>query len=827
MGKGKILRILEDTVLPSKVSKKLDELMPGYELETYQPTPNYKRSITRRIESLYNAFLFVLDSYPLNPKFTILTAETLKAYAAECKAACDLNKDSLDELHKELEKFTAKLVDTLSISWHWPDGKPAKEAIACLNEAECYQLMMSHGRPDLATLTTIEKDGETEYVLQLDESIPPHYDQILEELTKIKAAKYPKTPSWFRKLPEYQQAYFCNLNLETIGYAEVVQDFNKFLVAWESIKDKSLNLTTELKKIQSSSPPYASWYNELSAHLKEMVKILAVNPVTVDNELKQFKLMLAGQATKPEFKNSLKVISAIPQWYWVTSNRQQHFLEHVLKNAPKVEDAVSFVSSRLRTLPLPSNLAAHRLLTINAGGELITHYDKRYRSSHIVSRDALHLPAAVQSRHSDSNFSKVMEKAKPELPSMIQTLISPILLSDYVPTVVTDYLPELPPDLALFRMARSAVGRSKRAKDIWQHNHPFNIAKLYYYTQPTDSDSLALLESAEKYVKKIPELRELLDDYKKGLESPFGSATFWDYDGRELYLSSLEQLIILTIGGYSYGSCVSGKDRKALELLHTDSMILYKYIYGSWPKFGDPKEKKEKEERTNFVSIFVGLYVSRHQHEHAGQNAPGSEGTKTPNWYLPKDIADAINNHLGTARGLEFDDRLATDNEVKNISHSKTLKKYLLPAGELYCKLLARQLGEVTCTKLYDALSALVNETRKFHKSKETWTFTWHKKEVISTPTGIELIRRLMRDEKAGDDNIHRIGAILAITLDRPVTGVTRSVATNSVYDRMRDLLKPKVGVDLQVIANTAIKEWGKLFEESKVENITTLTCQF
>ena len=821
MGNGIILRVLEGTVLSPELTQTLGKILPDYKLEIYQQAPNYKRSITRRIDSLHAAFLFVLDAYPLDPKFSPITAATLKAFAAECRSACNLTKDSLEDLHKELEIFTARMVEMLAVCWPWPGGKPVKEATACLNEAECYRMMMGQGRPDIATLTTIERRGAKEYVLQYDESLPPHYDQLLAEIEIIKKSKYPKTPSWFRKLDEFEQAYFCNLDLKTIGPAEVVDDLNKFIVAWDDIRTKQLNITNDLIKIQTNSTPLPVWYNKLSVHLKGMVKVLAADPPNINENLKQFKLKIAGYATKLEFKNTLGLVATNPQWYWVIPDRQKSFLEHVLKNVKKSEDALAFISSRLRTLPLPSNYAEHSLLTLNAKGELINHFGKRGRSSHVVPRDCLHFPAAVQVRHVDSNFAKVMEKAKPDMPCLMQTLISPIHavehMKHYVPGIVAGLLPELPPDLELFKLARSAVARSERAKGTLQTNHPYNIAKRVYYTGSEDPDSLALLENAKKYVTKIEGLQELLDNYKNALESPLGSATFWDYDGRELFLSSLEQLITLTIGWYSYGSCVSGKDRKALELLHTDSMIIHKFLYGRWPKFGDPKDK---EDRVRFVAIFVGLYVSRHQHEHAGQNAPGSEGIKTPGWYLPEDIVVAINKYLGIEKALDNDDRLATANEVKNI---KGFKKYFFLADQLLCRLMAKQLGEANCTKLYDALSVLLNETRRFHKSKDsTWSLTWHKKESSSTPTGIEEMRVLMRDEKAGKDNVRRIGALFYIVLKRPETDETRTDATKSVYGHMRNVVKPpKPGLTPQALADAAIMDWTKLFEDSKEENVS------
>lgn len=816
MGKGIILRVLDGTVLSPELSRTLDELLPNYKLEYFQEKPDYVRSFERRINSLYDAFLFILDAYPLDPKFTNLSADTLRNYARSCKDDCDLSKGSVDELHKEVEKYTAKLVDVLSVGWEWTKGKAVKESIACLNEAEQY-VLMSKGRPHLATLTPIQIGTETEYVLQLDESLPPHYDELISELEIIKNNHYPKTPAWFRHLSEYQQAYFCHLNLKKLDAISVMQDFNGFMIVWDEVRRNSLNLSSDLNKIKTNAPPFPHWFNSLNVAQQSMVRILSSDPSSFDSHLKSFKKTLFELAVKPTYSKTLAFIPRIPQWYWVLPKNQQSFLAEVLKKAKTVEEAVSFVSSRHRTLPLPANFAAHSLIKINSKGETELFLGKRFRSSHIASRDVLEFPESVQQKHSDANLAQVMSHAKSGQLRLLQTLISPIHALDYVPSAVTDYLPDLPPDLELFKIARAAVKRSDSALLTSQHNHPFNIAKLYYYTKVDDPDSLHLLDLARPYVSSAPGLKELLTEYENALNSPLGSATFWDYDGRELFLSSLEQLIILTIGGYSYGSCVSGKDRKAVELMHTDAMLLYKAKYGAWPKFGDPKEKAD---RINFVEIFTDLYMSRHQHEHAGQNAPGSEGIKNPGWYLPRDMAEAINKCLGSERGLEYDDRLATDNEVKNIS--KELKSYLSPENELLCKLMAMQLGEETCTRLYDSLSALINEERRFQPHKETWSIRWFdsKKESGITPTGIQSIRGVMLDEHAGKNNVNRMEKIFATVLSRPETDSSRTKETNSVYCRIRDLLRPiKQRVSLEKVADDAVTEWLQLFEESKKDN--------
>ncbi|KTC93871.1 hypothetical protein [Legionella cincinnatiensis] len=818
MGKGIIVRVPYGIELSSELLSALEVRFPGYILETYHEKPDYHRSFARRVDSLHKAFCFLIDAYPFSAKNTPLSKETLKTYVDECKLATADAKGSVDDLHKELERFTAKLIELIALNWGCSD---IKEAIELLNEAEQYALMRE-GRYDLATLVPMKLGHDVDYVLQLDETLPPHYDQLLDELTLIKAKKYPKTPNWLRDLEEYQHAYFCNLEQGITSYLEVIRDFNNFLLNWSSIKRKALSLNTDLQQIVSGSPPLPSWFNTLSVHQREMMRILAADPSSLDKKLNQFKKLLTGDIFKWEIWDTATQISSLPQWYWVLSEHQQFFLEHVLKGVDNVEDAVSFLSSRHRTLPLPANYAAHSLLGVSQNGQICELSAKRYRSSHIATRDGLNWPKAVQQRHSDSNLAKVMEHSKLDQLAILQTLISPIHATDYVPNWITDYLPTLPPDLDLYKLARSAIERRKDIQFILQNNHPYNMAKRLYYTQAYDKDSLSLLATAKKYVSFTSGLQELLDQYQSVLESALGTATIFDYAGRELFLSSLEQLIILTVGGHSYGSCVSGKDRKAIELIHTDAMILYKERYGSWPVFD---ELPDKENRIRFVSLVADLYMSRHQHEHAGQNAPGSEGIKTPEWYLPEDIAAEIRRRLDSERALKDDDRMATDNEVKNIfiGGSKKLREYLLPENKLLCRLVARQLGESNCTKLYDSLHSLINERNLFTPQEQSsrWTSSFFTSESSPTPDGIKQILDLMSSPSSGKDNIIRIEKILQIVSERPQSDGSRTEATNSVYGHLRSFLKhSETGATFPRLVSTTVEEWTKLFEESKKAHV-------
>ncbi|WP_454781666.1 oxidoreductase [Legionella sp. WA2022007384] len=815
MGKGIILRVPYGTELSSELLRALENRFPGYILETYHKKPDNHRSFVRRVNSLHKAFSFLADAYPLASQSSFLLKSTLEDYVSECEEEAVRAKGSMDELHKELEKYTAKLVELITLGW----GVSIKEAIELLNEAEQYELMRQ-GRYDLATLTPMKLKDE-EFILQLDESLPPHYEQFINELEQIKASQYPKTPSWLHKLEEYQHAYFCNLDRNISSHLEVAQDFNSFLIEWDSIKKRAISLTANLKQIAAGSPPLPAWFNELSPHLQEMMRVLAPDPSTLDYHLSKFKKLIVSDSFKKECSATVGAISSLPQWYWVLSEHQQYFLQHVLKGCERVEDAVTYLSSRHRTLPLPANYAVHRLFAVSLDGKFRELSKKRYRSSHVASRDGLTWPAAVQQRHIDSNLTKVMEYADPDRVAILQTLISPIHAVDYVPTFITDFLPTLPPDLELYKLARAAVERRATKPAILQNNHPYNLAKRLYYTQSNDKDSLNLLAVAEKLVPWTPGLKTLLEQYKSVLESAPGTATIFDYAGRELFLSSLEQLIIMTIEGHSYGSCVSGKDRKAIELIHTDAMILYKELYGCWPVFDDQSDKKN---RIRFVSLVADLYMSRHQHEHAGQNAPGSEGIKTPQWYLPEDIATEIKKRLDNEKALEEDDRIATDNEVKNIfiGSTKKVKEYLLPKNTLLCRLAARQLGKVNCNRLYDSLHLLINEKALFIPAADSngrWSVKFFT-DSATIPDGIKQIFDLMLSPSSGKDNVVRFEKIFQIILDRPESDESRTEATNSVYGRAREFLGPNDKADFTQMVEKTLEEWLSLFTRSKESNV-------
>ena len=834
MGNRVIIRVPEGTVLSAELERAFQQRFPGYVLQPFSEQPDYKQAYAERINSLHAAFQYLLKAYPFPPSDKLsIEKEALEAYVKGCVDAThadmkDVSETNVPALQKILEKHTTNIIDAIALLWNIK----GKEAAELLNEAEQYDIM-GKGRPDLVTYSIIEGYGP---ILQVDEVLPPYNDLIIAELKQIKADGYPKTPVWFNELTEHSKYHFIHSYFAAldgrIELADVIKDFDTLLAKWDEVSKSEL-IYDDLARIAGKNPPFPRWFSNLSLPLQELFNVLAKeSPSTVGKRLITFKAILSN----PAYQSDLTQIIKIPQWYWVLPKHQQYFLEEALKNKPTVEEAVSFLSSRHRTLPMLANFAQHRTLKVTTSESGVIEFTPYYsspkiRSSHVASRNGFKWPWAVQRRHVLDNLAKALEKAKPEQVVLFQTLISPIP-EEYLPEFVANYLSKLFPDIKLEHIARSAVdARGAGAPELVKTNHPYNYYRLLGYATAENQESRAILIAAELLADTIPDLKPIIEDYKAVLSSSFGTATINDKVGREIFLSSLEQLLVLTMNGYSYGSCVSGKDRKAIELIHTDAMYLYKDIYNCWPKFNDSEEN-----RANFISLVAEIYITRHQQEHSGQNARGAKGIKTPQNYFPADISAAIKTRLRNDNVLTYDDDIASNNEVREISVGKSysfLTDTLLPKQIMQCNLVARQLGEDMCKSLYTKLSHLLNQGHLFTPMEASSSIRrlaqrldprfWQAPSapnVPDVPTGIGRIIKFMADKHTGRSSVERMAGILAIGLERPSKDETRTTATLSVYNRLNALVESQTPEALDSVATETVAEWHALFEASKEKPI-------
>lgn len=417
----------------------------------------------------------------------------------------------------------------------------------------------------------------------------------------------------------------------------------------------------------------------------------------------------------------------IPIWFSEMDPLEKNFLEFILEKAKSISDLdllFSSYSSRLRTIIGPANCRSHsyQWLTLpnNPHEPFIEKCSgSRVTSSMIASRDASDKSEYVQIAHAARNLDIIISAAIRDyapglietklrqgtlrqneeitLPILVQTLISPLLPQDK--QLIRNKKKGMQEINKVFQGDVSSQVLSKYPKEVtgklsngqnfkvllkpvlYSTNHPQNFSRHIEGSATNDPECLAIISLVEQFILDNPDKEEalspLLQDYKSLLEKKgFIKTIFetikaiWLSSNREIFLSSLEQLMFVRMQGIPYGSCVSAKDRKSLEFIHTDSMELFYKHFGYWPSFSDSSKKPES--RAQFVDIFAHIYVTRHHHVSAGQNAPGAEGIKTPDRYLPPDMQNRIRilyqqiNARKTAT-LECDNQLASNNELSEI----------------------------------------------------------------------------------------------------------------------------------------------------------------
>jgi hypothetical protein len=153
---------------------------------------------------------------------------------------------------------------------------------------------------------------------------------------------------------------------------------------------------------------------------------------------------------------------------------------------------------------------------------------------------------------------------------------------------------------------------------------------------------------------------------------------------RQLELASLEQIIISESGGLAGGGCKSAKDRKAIETMHTDSMLIYQTTHSQFPDFSKPNDKEK------FAEIFSNQFHSGLNQALADQNAPGAYGLKSVAGTLPDFLKDKIESDFkktisqdNIQSALQFSNAAASLNRFKGKFSFKPFAKALKVAKPL------------------------------------------------------------------------------------------------------------------------------------------------
>lgn len=392
-------------------------------------------------------------------------------------------------------------------------------------------------------------------------------------------------------------------------------------------------------------------------------------------------------------------LSGYPQWYLALDPHEKDLIKNMLQS--NVE--INCISSKLRIIPIPANYGTHTLITY-MNSNLTVHPDE-IRLSHIGSRDVkdieLRKEYAIRNlRH--VIFSSVENKIKElkklgnvnsndqdeiVIPILFQTLITPWWSPDkeldwdkqYATAIIQNLLDQ----------QKYSINGVKIKFQIISTNHPLNYAKHL----PVDSSTVKQVKKFINICSTYRRDNSLLDAVLSELEA---IVEYKNMDGSlQLHIVGLEQLAISLCGGISIGSCVSGKDRKGVELMYTDAMKIYHEKYKQVLTYQDIQENNNPKQKA-FAEIFAEIYCSRHLQTSAGQNSPGSNGIKTPDMYLPEFLKNAIKAWYENATKTNIiyahkaescfkeSEILASNNEIKVIINSgKSNKRNMIDSVKI------------------------------------------------------------------------------------------------------------------------------------------------
>lgn len=633
----------------------------------------------------------------------------------------------------------------------WDSGKPKDEVAAVL--------------PKLAaTLGLTRDDLDVEWI----ESVLPNYraNYLLRFRTLCKAAKF-----LFNHLPDVyprfettdKQAPLRDIDALLTEYEEVLpktQDVSRLRPILHSYNEK---LRADLQSLFHLSPTTSehllSLAEEYSLVEDERPDLLTLSQIDLQSHGDVPELRWVLQRENPlcplpeQVMTDLWLIKTgddftdLPIWYTAMEPLEKLLVLQLLDKVHEQADIPNVfrnISSRLRTFPSLANTRRHEFNTFDKDWQLQTSRTA-LASSMISSRDVKDFPPEVSDFHTYQNLAQVvlqglqlkLEKQAEtlhagqvlafDLDVLVQTLISPIWKAgtpDYhlwqvkekiVAGFVARFQAEHPDGIG-FSVPRQDGEIKVTVKPritLYSTNHPLNLADKIIPTPRDDEACNAVLTRARRFIAehsghtKIAALEALATQYDGLLGVDSRISTLIASNKRELFLSSLEQLMFDHMDATIYGSCVSGKDRKALEIIHSDAMQMYYDTYGHWPTY-----QAADLERSNFVNMFAHLYVTRHHHESSSLNAPGAAGIKTPGMYLPKDICLRIETLLRASPGaeaypvtpsfLKADDRVASTNEEKDIARN----------GEAKPKYEAKKLITKVMDYVFDATAPAVLEAK-------------------------------------------------------------------------------------------------------------------
>lgn len=432
-----------------------------------------------------------------------------------------------------------------------------------------------------------------------------------------------------------------------------------------------------------------------------------------------------------------------PDWVQPMSAADRQMLLHELQGAKTPEDIsarmVNF-SSRLRIIPGLPNTYIHQCYLVE--GDTCKLVDQEGSSGMIVSRElykrkqdpelqfnhALH-NARVQINHQLAECVERYIKQHGsadniEIPILYQTLITPDLggVDKHAHDIKKAVCRKLNEDMSEGVLVTLSGDRRVLVKPIiFETNHPINYGVLKDNLKGERPDTRELLDFLKERLQRVKfsaedvrDVKTLIEECEKDMQV---SLNLKKETNQNLILCGHEQLAVQRAGGFTIGSCWSGKDRKRTQEANTSSQAIAHELdeHKKYPSFHREKSgsrsgfssffssssssditQDSTKRRDHHVRIFAEILCSRHHQTLAGENAPGAEGTKNISIYLgsggrhEKTVHDTYVRLLGPEmkdmKIFKVENRIAGRNEMSRLCQIKKLRlEQILPWYDQFC----------------------------------------------------------------------------------------------------------------------------------------------
>ncbi len=732
----------------------------------YELLPDRRKSYQKRMTSLHQAFLHLLDNVPANN--AALSTTELKNYADfyyNYDALADKGRDKSD-----LARFKSFL--TMAIQNHWQLEKP--EAVELFDRAEAFYLI-SQGRPNIATIVPAT-DGVYVLVNEILTSCPK---ESISDLRVIKNSDCPISPPWFQALSPLEKKI---LHISNFTGDNLLLNVNLMIVKWNLIKkNESKQLAFDLQNILQGTASEIEWFTSLEpslqAELQLYLKMGKESDLSarIDKQLRCVKKCVTS--LKKNHYEDLLILKKSPFWYLLLSTPTQQLLYKELIRHKAVE-SLPAVSAKLRCLPVVSNFARHRLLKINAHGECTT-LSEQYRSSHAAPRDIMDGFSEIYDLYTRRNLEHIVDTFLSHYPDklefMLSMLLSPINTIPLAQSLINSWYPL--PDTHLYNQLQKSfpLVQEQSRIDLHQINTPLNSA---LYIEPVDKGYAKFMTHFARFRQLGREkINALCDDFEYYMSSTIPSIH------NNLCLSTMVTLLMQEIQGGACTQCVSGKDRTAIHELHTAAYRIYYDQYARWPDQYDPNV------RTIFVDIFAALYLSNHEHMCASQNAPGAEGVQNASEYIPYDLRLAIeakNNSAfksltptdaePTSLRLKEDSHLASTNEIKDFKDYNLDFKPKDENFNFYVKIL--KVDALVADKIIGLLTDICRNEMFWRQLKNSYNFF-----ATGFPNGIDGIKAILSNDSM--HSVEKLAHCLIRLKDKITANGSRHALTENFYQIM------------------------------------------